>query len=50
MGTIIQRASMFDLHRTQTKHLRVTSHLGQLYEGINDIWTKVADTTVPGGR
>ena len=41
---------MFDLHRTQTKHLRVTSHLGQLYEGINDIWTKVADETVPGGR
>ena len=50
MGTNIQRASMFDLHRTQTKHLRVTSHLGQLYEGINDMWTEVADTTVPGGR
>ena len=41
---------MFDLHRTQTKHLRVTSHLGQMYEGLNDMWTKVADMTVPGGR
>ena len=41
---------MFNLHRTQTKHLRVTSHLGQLYEGVNDVWTKTAHATIPGGQ
>ena len=30
LGTIVNRVSMFDLHRTQVKKLRITSHKQQL--------------------
>ena len=41
IGTIVNRASMFDLHRTHVKKLRVSSYKQQLYKGILEAWGEV---------
>ena len=50
LGTIVNRVSMFDLHRTQVKKLRITSHKEQLYKGLLDVWKAVQREIAPGGN
>ena len=49
-GTIVNRASLFDLHRIHVKRLRVTSHLNQVYKGLGEVWKQLQEDIMPGGK